>query len=105
MTVKSCTKVVPRVKRFSPSKLVLHEVLRPSYMISYDSLIYYTMGYCNLGRKEAEEIVFKVLDYIEYNDLGYQDRDRLKLPNISDRYPRYPEITQYWKIKLEEPPE
>lgn len=105
MTVKSCTKVVPRVKRFSPSRLVLHEVLRPAYSTRTDDLICYVMGYCNLCRKDAERVVFKVLDYIEENNLTYRDRDVLKLPNISDRYPRYPEYTQYWKIELEEPPD
>ncbi|MBQ8426480.1 MAG: hypothetical protein IJX16_01825, partial [Clostridia bacterium] len=90
-------KVVPRVKKFSPFAFVLDQKLRPGFHIGEDSLIVWCMIEYKMDRKTAERIVYSVAEYIEQNDLSYQDRDKLHLPNIKERYPSYPEFNKFWK--------
>ena len=100
MTVKTPLKVKPRIKKYSPLKFILHEVLRPCYHPPIDSLIYWTMIELKLSYIQAESVVYKALDYIEENGLTYRDRDKLNLPNISERYPRYD--TSFWNSPIVE---
>ncbi len=100
MIVKTPLKVKPRVKKYSPLKFVLHEILRPGYTPPTDSLIHWTMIELKLSYGQAESVVYKALDYIDNNGLTYHDRDKLNLPNISDRYPRYD--TSFWNSPIVE---
>ena len=100
MTTKTSFKVCPTVKRYTPEKYILNEVLRPGIQINPDYLITLCMREFNMRRSEAEKIVYQTLDRAD--NLSYADRDKLHLPNIGDSYPGYPEIAQQWKSKVKE---
>lgn len=94
MIVKTSVKVKVCVKRFSPQKFVLHQVLRPGYSPSLDSLIHWTMIEFRKSYSKAKKIVCDTISFIDYYNLTYLDRDKLNLPNISERYPHTD--TSYW---------
>ena len=95
-------KVKPIVKKWTPLKFALHEILRPGPMQPFSSLITWTMIECQVDYSKAEAAVYGALEYAEINNLSYQDRDSLHLPNISCNYPTYPEIRKYWNSPVME---
>lgn len=103
MPTKTPIKVKVRVKKFSPFKFALHEILRPHQSPPITSLIIWCMIGCKVNRSTAETAVYNALEYIDVEDLGWVDRDKLHLPNISNRYPRHPEYRKYWKSSILEP--
>ncbi len=103
MLTKTPLKVEPRVKQFSPFKFVLHQVLRPGFGPPITSLITWCMIECKVDRVAAENAVYDALEYIDVNDLSFQDRDALHLPNLKNRYPTYPDVCKFWKSNIKEP--
>lgn len=98
MSPKTSFKVCPTVKRYTPEKYILNEVLRPGVQIDPDHLASLCMREFDMRRSVAEKLVYKTVE--RAGCLSYADRDKLHLPNISDSYPGYGEITKHWKSKV-----
>ncbi len=100
--MKTVIKVSVRVKKFSPFKYALHEMLIPGfYRHSFSTLIKWTMESCNCDRAAAESAITTACNCIDYYGYSYRDRDKLNLPNITDRYPK---LKGVWKNNIKEPP-
>lgn len=102
MPTKTTHKVSPRVKRYSPVKFVLNELLRPGYYADKETFVQMCMKEFNMCRSEALKVVCNAYDSMDRHGLTWHDRDKLNLPNISDRYPRYKEVCKHWKSRVKE---
>ena len=99
--MKTITKVVVRVKKFSPFKYALNQILVPGYFTqTYDVLTLWIMRDCECNRLTALEAIYRARLYIMFYDYTWRDRDKLNLPNITERYPK---LAGVWKSKIQEP--